>query len=63
VATTSDILGQLKGVRVSGFTEIMSDEVQRLRDAEIRTSLAERWVRITMHATGKLHIAECRERY
>lgn len=53
VGDTSDVLSQLKGVKVSGMGPVMSNHVNDLRAAEVTASRKERWARILMHAIGK----------
>lgn len=53
VAKTSNILAQLKSVKMMGLTPPMSSSVQNLRNAEIKTSLTERRLRVVLHALSK----------
>lgn len=50
VAKMSNILVQLKSVKMAGLSPILSSYVQRLRDIEVSTSMVERSLRVSLHA-------------
>lgn len=50
VAKTSNLLAQLKSVKMMGLAPPMTSYVQTLRNAEIKTSLTERNLRVILHS-------------
>ncbi len=54
VARTSNILAQLKVVKMSGASGVLQRLLQRFRIAEVQASLKERNIRITLGGLGKL---------
>ena len=53
VAATSNVLAQLKSIKMSGLSSVLSDFLQNLREEEIQASLKERYTRIMLHALCK----------
>lgn len=56
VAKISNVLVQLKSIKMSGLAPAIRDLIQRMRDAEIKTSMRERSLRVVIHA---LSVSSC----
>lgn len=55
VATTSDVLGQIKSIKMSGLSPAISKRIQGLRVVELMYSKRLRRLIVVMHSTGKSH--------
>lgn len=53
VAATSLALQQMKSIKATGLSKFISDHIQGLREEEIKVSLSERHLLISMYATSK----------
>jgi ABC-type bacteriocin/lantibiotic exporter with double-glycine peptidase domain len=53
VGATSNVLAQLKSIKMSGLSSVLSEFLQRLREEEIKASLKERRTRVMLHALCK----------
>lgn len=53
VAKISNVLVQLKSIKMSGLAPSVRDFAQRMRDKEIKTSMQERSLRVVLHALSK----------
>ena len=56
VAVTSNILAQLKSIKVSGLSPALTAYLQDLRDEEIETSMKDRHSRLCIYALCKLRL-------
>lgn len=54
VAKTSNIIAQLKAIKMAGLSEPIVGFIDRLRITEIKTSMRERNLRVVIGALGKL---------
>lgn len=52
VAATSNVLAQLKSVKITGLAPLVTERLEKLRNEEILASLKERHMRIILHAIG-----------
>jgi hypothetical protein len=53
VAKTSNIITQLKIIKMAGLSDPVASLIQRLREKEIKTSRTERNIRTCLSAIGK----------
>jgi hypothetical protein len=54
VAKTSNIIAQLKAIKMAGLSEPMLGFIERLRTVELETSMSERYLRIAVGALSKI---------
>lgn len=60
VGFTSDVIGQIKSIKISGLTEAVAERMQRLRRSEIRHQKAFRRLQVGIITLGALHITDTR---
>lgn len=56
VAATSNVLAQLKSIKVAGLAALMTQRLKDLQSEEMKISLKERRMRVILQAIGKLYI-------
>lgn len=58
VAYTADVLMQLKSIKMTGLSHVVSQILQNKRAEEISSSLKERRIRVLLHFLCKSHLPE-----
>lgn len=53
VAETSKVLSQIKSIKATGLSPLMKRRLQDLQVKEMKTSLKERHLRVSLHCMGK----------
>ncbi|KAK5996562.1 ABC multidrug transporter B [Cladobotryum mycophilum] len=59
VATTANILGQVKGIKMTGLAPVVSEHIQNLRVVEVKYSKQMRVLNVALHAMGNAPRTPC----
>lgn len=59
VAKTSNVIAQLKAIKMAGLSEPVLGFIERLRTVELETSMPERHLRIAVGALSKILLLLC----
>ncbi len=58
IAATSNVLAQLKSIKMTGFSSLTSKSLQEKRLEEIKYSSKERWLRAVLHMLRKSSVLD-----